>query len=131
VSGLRGKRAERLARSIDSLLPSALTPEQRRKDAEDFLDQWAAEITEEAHRARERRARGEPNAPVDHMSGPQISGEAVSYGPHTPPESIQTALHNLIHEEPVAGMSDAELTQAFNEATREALRRAFVLFAGE
>ena len=129
---MRGKRAERLARSMDSLLPPAPTPEQRRQDAEDFLDQWAGEIKEEAHRARERRARGEPERrSVDQLSGVEVCGLAVSFGGGKIPESVRAALYRLTHERETPGVLDAELTQAFNAATREALRRAFVLFAGE
>ena len=125
------RRAESLAREVEAVAPRPPDPEELRREDEAFFDSWARDIVRAAHEARARRARGEADPqPVEQWPGLRIMGEAVSFGGFAPPESIRRVLRRLTHAEP-DGYIDAETAAEFNEASLEALRRAFALFREE
>jgi hypothetical protein len=122
-------RCERLERALDAVLPPPPTPEEKRREAEEFLDNWAADVVKEAHEARDARARGEPEQrPVDQMSGVQIMGAAVSYRGWEPPEPIRRALYARTHGEEVPGVIPAGLMAKYNACAQTVLKRAIDRF---
>jgi len=125
-------RAERLERELDELFPPPPSPEETRREADAFINNWAADVAKTAHAARDRRARTEPlSRPIDQLSGLDIMGEAASYGGHQPPETVRAALWRLTHDRGAEGVISPEMAEKFNAATKEAFRRAVALFVAE
>src|SRR5215203_454970 len=84
------RRVARVVQRAREVAPDPPSPEETRREAEEFLDKWAADVAKEARGAWERRQRGEPlPRPPEHMSGVQIMGEAASYGGREPPETVR------------------------------------------
>jgi hypothetical protein len=131
-SGAIRARLERALRQARGLITEPPSPEQVRREAERFFDRWAADIVNSAHAARARRDRGEERSrPVSERSPVEVMGEAVSYGGHAPPETVRRALRETLERDSWPGIADPGRVSRLNAAPREALRRAFVLYAEE
>jgi hypothetical protein len=123
--------ARRLKEAVDAILPPELTPEERKAEREKFVGTWVSGIVEEAHEARDRRLRGEPEPlTLETMSGLQIQGAACSWRGNPPPPEIIKALRGYTHAEPDS-LIGPELTERFNAATKEVLKMSIDRFNAE
>ena len=126
------RRAERLAREVDAVLPPPPSPEDIEREEREFLEGWAREVVAAAHEARARRERGEErDQPIAGAPGLEVMGEAVSYNGFAPPESVRRSLLETLDRDNWPEISDPEQLERLNAAPREALALAFKLYAEE
>jgi hypothetical protein len=117
---------------LDILAPPEQSPEETRRQTEEFLERWVGDVIREAHAARDARARGEPEQRTpDQMSGVQIMGAACSFRGHPPPEAIRAAVWKLTHEEEVPGVIPSALMEKYNACAQVVMQRAIDRFIAE
>ena len=124
------RRAERLQREVDAVLPPPPSPEDIEREEREFLEGWAREVVAAAHEARARRERGEErDQPIAGAPGLEVMGVCVSYGGAEPPEDARLALLSLLAPDEWPEIGDRERVEGLNAAPREALALAFALYA--